>query len=81
MTVPEVVKEVACCSRVESSCICCLPEAHDGEHLCACGGSWTYDESGLMVPHMFPGGITSEEATKRMQGLVMGLFSWPGDDE
>jgi hypothetical protein len=79
MTVPAVTTEVVSCALVETFCICCLPQGHEGEHLCGCGGSWTYDDSGVMIPHMYPGGITFEESTKEMSRILTGLFSWPGD--
>lgn len=81
MTLPAVIEEVRPCSMVEARCICCLPTNHEGEHLCGCGGSWTYGDDGLMVPHMFPGGITTEEATQRSNVMVSMLFGSFDDDD
>ena len=34
------------CGEVEAKCICELGPDHLGPHICACGGSWLYNEPG-----------------------------------
>ena len=35
--------------------MCEMPDGHAGSHVCACGGSWDFDERGLFVHVAQPG--------------------------
>ena len=62
--------EIKYCSDLNYSCVCCLPDKHEGPHICGCQGSWKYNEAGEMVPLLFPNGLTADKA---MLALYNGL--------
>lgn len=46
------------CEAREAECKC-VRETRHKIHRCDCGGAWTYNEAGEMVPRAFPGGETN----------------------
>lgn len=75
------------CGKVEASCICTLPDDGHEIHVCGsqtvtgapCGGSWHYEDDGLMMPNTWPNGtaITGNP----ILDFAMALFGGSDDDD
>ena len=46
------------CEAREAECVC-IRETRHQVHRCDCGGEWTYNENGQMIPRSWPGGDKS----------------------
>ena len=58
-----------------AACLCALPEGHEIEHRCECGGSWTNDER--RFPLTAPGTgepMTPEFVAEKMAEMMAFLF-------
>lgn len=69
------------CSSRLASCVCSLPDEHEGPHVCECKGSWADDGSIQAWPEEYvgppEGRIGFEEVMPLLRDLT-DMFPLPG---